>query len=50
MQDARGTWADAGQVRATKDGILTHIHLPQPPDVVKGLEHSLEGEAKAGDQ
>ena len=24
MQDARGTWADAGQVGATKDRILTH--------------------------
>ena len=50
MQDARGAWADAGQVGATKDRILTHTHLSQPPDIVKGLEHSLEGEAKAGNQ
>lgn len=49
MQDAQGTRADAGQVGATEDGILTRTHLPQPLDIVEGLDHSL-GEAKAGEQ
>jgi len=50
MRDAQGAWADEGQVGMTKDGTLAHTHLPQPPDIVEGLEYSLEGEAKAGNQ